>query len=299
MGENDLTWEKMEPNQMILEKARFRTGENSVAEILINEKVVITVRENTLFKMHELKNRIVLELIKGSINVNSETVLTNLIVKSLLGDVQVLSGNILLKNINNNFLISVFDNKAVATLRSKKITIPQGYGLEITPLLTGLEPFPLPGSPVPDYPADKSIISSGVELKWEPVNEAILYRMELSIDKDFIKIVMRDEIDASKYSTKDLTDGQYFWRVSAVNRKNLEGPYFGSSSFIIQGQAPSSLLISDNKKDPDVKDPTETVEDKKESDKDEEDEAIPPENTTNSIILGSIILLSIIILIIL
>ncbi len=268
--------------------SQVKTGFQSTAELLINKHIILSLREDTIIKIYKTTNEFIVELIKGSVNIASQKDISNLCVKSLLAELKILSKSSLIKNINNNLLISVFDNKVLAKVKDNDISIGQGYGLEITPKLDDLIPFPLPNSPLAEFPADRSIISAGINLKWTTISEAILYRIEISLDKDFINVILKDEISANIYSTTNLSDGEYYWRVSAINRKNLEGAFFDYDSFSIQKQAGTSLLISE-KEDDDVKI----------SPPDYDKNIASPENTMNSIIMGSIILLSVVILILL
>ena len=287
---NKLTYKKVRPGSQIFEGTKIKTGPEDVSLILFPNNVKCYMRGNTIIQLTKIGSDMKLELIKGTISIISRNYKSRTHIKTLIADIRFEFGECLIKNISNNVFISIFDNEVTVSSRDKEIIVRQGYGLELAPDTGYLETFPLPNPSVPKHPEDKSIITGGVDLQWSKISEAILFRIEIAKDKDFIQIAKTAEVNKNSFPTGDLDDGKYYWKVSSINRKNIEGVFFEYNNFIIQ-QSRSSLVIKKKKKG--------KVSDLSSDDEEVIDDGeIPADNAGNTIILGSVILVSLIVLII-
>ena len=94
-----------------------------------------------------------------------------------------------------------------------------GSGVPSTVDLTGsavAPPLPpLLASPAPGQPG----LPSTVELAWRPCPEATAYRLELSVDPEFLQVLQGDSVgtDTSWIAEPLAYNTTYFWRVSARN----------------------------------------------------------------------------------
>lgn len=277
----DDSWNLIKDEKEISSNSQLKTDSKSTALIEIDKKVIIYLRENTIVFFNQINNKIDINLETGSILIKAKVYLDNFYIRTIQGDLKINTKNCIIKNLNNIISVSVFDNYVKASVKGKDILVNQGNGLEITPSDNNLNYFPLPSSPIVEYPQDNSIVTAGIKLKWGSVNEAILYRLEIAKDINFIEIIKAEEIEAVEYPINDLTDGIYYWRVSAINRKNLEGTFFDLNRFTLQ-----QGLISSEIKDKQIDNSTQ---------KDLKNDA-PVGRTTSTVILGGIILVSLIVL---
>jgi len=284
-------WEKVGKNYKIPEETKIKTGNRTFGIIILKDTIKLYLRENTVigFDKIDLENKkIVITLNKGGFYFEGLKKYSDdwdIIIEGIIGRIVVNSELMLIKNLHNNLLISVMDGEATLIKNGKKIKIKEGFGLELTPDTPIIAPFPIPDPPVPEYPDDNSLITEGIKLKWSKVDGAVLYRIEIAKDKDFVDIVKFTEVKENTIGTEGLTEGKYYWRVSCINRKNLEGAFFDFNRFILQ-KSKASLVIKKEEK---------AFISKIEI---EDDESLPPENTTGSVLLGSLILVSLVILII-
>lgn len=286
-------WEKVGKNYKISEQTKIKTGDKTFSIIKLKETIRLYLRENTVigFDKIDLENKkIIITLNKGSIYfevLKKYSDNWDIIIEGIIGRIVVNSQLMLIKNLHNNLLISVMDGEATLIKNGKKIKIREGFGLELIPDTPIIAPFPIPDPPVPEYPDDNSLITEGIKLKWSKIDGAVLYRVEVAKDKDFINIVKFTEVKDNTTGTEGLKEGKYYWRVSCINRKNLEGAFFDFNRFILQ-KSKASLVIKKQEKKVFIS----------KIEIEDDDESLPPENTTGSVILGSLIFISLIILII-
>lgn len=279
----DDSWNLIKDAREISSNSQLKTDSKSTALVEIDKKVIIYLRENTVVFFNQINNKIDINLDTGSILIKANIYLDDFYIRTIQGDLKIYTKNCIIKNLNNIISVSVFDNYVKATVKGKDILVNQGNGLEITPSDNNLNYFPLPSSPIVEYPQDNSIVTAGIKLKWGSVNEAILYRLEIARDINFIEMSKVEEMETIEYPINDLTDGIYYWRVSAINRKNLEGTFFDLSRFTLQqGQISSE------------------IKDKQEDNINQKDlkNDVPTGRTTSTVILGGIILLSLIVLLV-
>ncbi|MDD5065861.1 MAG: hypothetical protein PHF84_02315 [bacterium] len=289
MEEKDSTWKNIGKGFEIQTNTKIKTDDKSIAVIQINKNVNLYMRSGSILQITAAGQKTAVTLIQGSLHVTSLAYVEDFIVSGAMRDLKIDSKNCLIKNMNNILLVSVFDGRVTIKDREKGYVISQGNGSSIAPGQSDLQMFSLPYPPVVEYPENKSVITSGIDLKWTGMNEAILYRLEISRDKDFINMAKAEEVNGTSCGLDNVPEGEYFWRVSSISRKNLEGIFLDSNTFVLQ-KGSASLTIT---KKEEVKNMTVS------SDEDLTREPIPGENTKNSIIFGTMILLSIIILIVL
>lgn len=290
MDSNDFSWKEVNTGYIIQTNIKIKTDEKSIAIVDINKKIKLYLRPNTILYFKQLNKSILLDLFQGAVQINSSNYMEDFIVTALLAQLKIESKNCLIKFINNKLLVSVFDNTIKLKNNLKTVDITQGKGLELNPGDNTFEVVSLPYPPIIESPENKSIITPGINLKWNSLKEAILYRVEIASDIDFLQIVVAREVSSDSFPIENLFSGEYFWRVASINRKNLEGLFFDNNRFTLQKEVPS-LVIQKKETLPTDNGPTSEImvnEDK-----------IPAENTKNSIIFSSVILLSVIILIIL
>lgn len=105
----------------------------------------------------------------------------------------------------------------------------------------GLRPLPLP--PPPErllQPLDREVILRPVaerEFRWTPVEEAVLYRLEISTDPEFRTLVFEVHPTSNSFTVRDLPEGTFYWRVSSINAAGLEGRFSSTFSFFYPRRA--------------------------------------------------------------
>lgn len=292
MEERDSTWKTVEKGFEIRTNTKIKTDGKSIALLRLDKGISLYLRSDTVILLRSVEEKIRIELIQGACQITSPSYADDFILSCLLRRMKIESRNCLIKNLNNILLVSVFDHRVILLGTEKGFVVSEGKGLTLQPGQEPSEFFPLPAPPVIEYPESRSIITPGIDLKWGPVSEAMLYRLEISPAADFVNPAVVEEMNQTVFPVESLAEGSYFWRVSSIDRRNLEGVFLESSLFSLQ-KGTATLVIQ-----------------KKETNRGTAfavssnadllpEEPVPGENTTNSIILGTMILLSVIILIIL
>ncbi len=82
----------------------------------------------------------------------------------------------------------------------------------------------IPGRPVPVDPVDDDIVSPTFHLRWQPVEGAWFYEVQLSKNEDFDPHeIYSTGARQLRFSGRD--DGSFFWRVRAVSRAGTPGQF--------------------------------------------------------------------------
>ncbi len=98
-----------------------------------------------------------------------------------------------------------------------------------------LRPLPLP--PPPQrllQPLDREVILKPIgerEFRWTPVEEAVIYHLEISTDPDFRVLVFDAYPTGNSFTVKDLPEGTFYWHISSINAAGLEGRFSATFSF--------------------------------------------------------------------
>ncbi len=294
LGVNKSVWENIDKGYSVSAGIKMKTLDDSFALITLKEIFNLYIRENTLIGIDKVdfdEKKIVITLNKGSIYFKALKDYSDeweIVVDGIIAKIHLEAKREMVKNLPSGLAISVFDGDVRIQKNNKNFKIKEGYGTSIVMDDESLSYFSLPDPPVADYPEDNSLITAGVNLKWNQIDGALLYRLEIAKDKEFINIVHHSESKNSSFNTSGLKDGKYYWRVSAINRRGIEGDFFDYSSFTIQ-KSLSKLVIE--KKDERAFISDVTIEDDEKTD-------IPREDKTGSVVFGSVVLFSLIVLII-
>ena len=89
-------------------------------------------------------------------------------------------------------------------------------------------------------------------LRWENVDKAIKYHLQISSDADFNsliidKIVNKSYLPETTYTpTAPLPDGKIYWRVSSIDVNNREGDFSTADDFLIDTSAPDPPIVIDD-----------------------------------------------------
>ncbi len=108
--------------------------------------------------------------------------------------------------------------------------------LSVLPLARGEELAPLPPPPGRLLtPADGAVISgdiSGQEFLWSIVGAARRYHLEVAADRNFYRLVRDLYLEDNRYILDRLPPGSYYWRVSSISNRGLEGRFSEINYFI-------------------------------------------------------------------
>jgi hypothetical protein len=64
---------------------------------------------------------------------------------------------------------------------------------------------------------------SAREFVWSIVAQAVKYHLEVSPDRKFYRIIREAYPDDNRYIFENMPEGTYFWRVSSIDERGMEG----------------------------------------------------------------------------
>jgi len=84
-------------------------------------------------------------------------------------------------------------------------------------------------------------------LRWNDSEYAEDYLLEVSAESNFSNVIAQESIDITEYQVDALLEGEYYWRVAAVNAADIAGNYSETRSFSVTGpQAPQIVFPTQN-----------------------------------------------------
>jgi hypothetical protein len=64
---------------------------------------------------------------------------------------------------------------------------------------------------------------SAREFVWSIVAQAVKYHLEVSPDRKFYRIIREAYPEDNRYNFENMPEGTYFWRVSSIDERGMEG----------------------------------------------------------------------------
>ena len=112
----------------------------------------------------------------------------------------------------------------------------------------------LPGQPALDGPGDDHAIDlaseTEIRLKWKAVNNARRYALHVSSNRLFASHYIDNKRSKTSARVRVRREGQYYWRVAAVNADNDLGPWSESRSFRATAANRIAQQVSDKEPPP-------------------------------------------------
>jgi len=73
---------------------------------------------------------------------------------------------------------------------------------------------------------------SGREFVWSIVSQAVKYHLEVSPDRKFYQIIREAFPEDNSYTFEKMPEGTYFWRVSSIDERGMEGRFSPIQYFV-------------------------------------------------------------------
>ena len=70
------------------------------------------------------------------------------------------------------------------------------------------------------------------EFVWSIVTQAVKYHLEVSPDRKFYRIIREAFPEDNRYNFENMPEGTYFWRVSSIDERGMEGRYSPIQYFV-------------------------------------------------------------------
>jgi Beta-propeller repeat len=97
-------------------------------------------------------------------------------------------------------------------------------------------PPAIPGAPVLASPADAATVTQPVTFDWNDVEHAVSYTIQVDEISAFgAPLILTANVGTSGFTTGSLPQGNWFWRVRAVNPAGTPGPWSATRAITVQG----------------------------------------------------------------
>lgn len=132
--------------------------------------------------------------------------------------------------------VETLDGNVMTAASGAEVTVGAGFGSRTRQGQPPDPPRALPRAPLPTQPADGGTLD-GFEFRWDPVDGAAVYVLEIALDDEFLHIDQKVET-TEPYLTPasaslPIQDGPLHWRVSVIGAEGFRGPASAPRSFIV------------------------------------------------------------------
>lgn len=146
-----------------------------------------------------------------------------------------------------------YEGDSIVRAGGAQLTLRQNERVEVTSnqVFSGIAP--LPGMPVILSPTNLSQVvlanpgRDPIQLSWEPVAGAVKYHAQLDRTSNFNEPLFEGDVRMTTTYVPSPGLGSYFWRVRAIDAKNLEGGFSAFARFTITNPAsaakPPALVV--------------------------------------------------------
>jgi hypothetical protein len=150
--------------------------------------------------------------------------------------------------------LTVFQGESAVRAGGQQRTLKANERVEVLATRSFSEITRLPALPRVLSPRDHAqIVRSGrvsepVTLNWEPVSGAQRYYVEVDRTASFIAPIHEQRVTGTKVLVPDLSTGSWFWRVRAIDSRNLEGGFTTARFSIVVQSAdarPPALVVDE------------------------------------------------------
>ena len=252
----DLAWNSLKQQAVLLEREKVRTLSNSSGEILFVDNSRLRLSANSQAQIQSMRVDKLTNAKKISVT------LTGGDVHALLGasgrgkSMKIKVPGLSVDSKSSNFWVgrkksttkfANYDDKEMqVTSSGETVVLKKNQGTVVNKMQAPTKAVDLllpPGRLVPVNEA--SVYEQSVTLQWQPVKDAVQYRIEVALTPTFGKMLRSiPAVNGSEFTLKKLDHGAYYWRVSAINKLGLPGPFGGTSRFWIkQDDKPPQIIV--------------------------------------------------------
>lgn len=241
----DLSWRDLPLREILIEEEKVRTLSRSTAQITFRDasRLRLNANSNAIIKMMRydpLNNTEEAEvsLVEGDFYAllagDNDRSKFNVAVTDV--DANIDSGNFWVSSDTESAKFTNYDDKAVrVAAMGEAVTLGRNEGTVVAKGQRPSENIALLSPPLPRAPDDESVVFVRTpEISWSDVDGSAGYWLEIGADQNFDRIVdSQFGLAEARYVTEELMEGDYFWRVSALDVFGLPGDRSATYRFTV------------------------------------------------------------------
>jgi hypothetical protein len=257
---SDNDWNNISLYDLLMEGDKVRTLEQSYAEILFKDESRIQLKENAQTLIRRIRKNLLDNTQECNVSVLKGEVLALLTGGAHDGfhvdtpgvETRVHSRHFWVKKDKKKSRFANYDGTLKVSSGGSQVMLNKNEGTVVPLNKKPSAPTKLIRSPNLIFPENTSEhFTTDIRLRWEKVDTAIAYKLELSLDKQFSKIIVANSIKKTFFDLPDhLEDNLYFWRIASISKEGLMGMFTKTWSFsIIDDNYPPYLVLHTPKND--------------------------------------------------
>ncbi|MCP4396085.1 MAG: hypothetical protein GY801_02070 [bacterium] len=242
-------------NQELIEQERVRTLSASGAGILFIDESWIYLHENSLAVIGEMKENVLKRSFKAGVVVLQGDVLAHL--SSLGGqkDFSITAPGIetdvrskkfrTTRNTRQVTRIANYDGEIDVEAGTRKVTIQKDEGTKIEYGKNPETARKLLPPPVTIVPLIHQIFfTPTIRFEWEKLEDARLYTLEISAERDFSTLLKRVQLHRTSYEWQAPHKGLYYYRMYTIDEENFSGPFSDPADLYVDiDESPPYLTV--------------------------------------------------------
>ncbi len=242
-----VVWEEIEVNTPVYNNDSIRTAEKSDAHIKLNDGTLIKLSPNSLIRLAFSKDAFDIEFKQGSVSAKREAGSKELSIKSKDTVIKIGDADLSLSQDRTSGL-SVLVNKGSASISrgDEKTELRENQEANLSKSRVDVHEVTLRlVSPERDRYILSRTKNSSVNFSWENLIEGFDVFLEVSNSGDFGRPILRKKVEQNG-SSASLDWGNYYWRLSAVERKSRKVNSSEIRRLVIVNDSPAGLISPRN-----------------------------------------------------
>lgn len=251
---SDNDWNNISLYDLLMEGDKVRTLEQSYAEILFKDESRIQLKENAQTLIRRIRKNLLDNTQECNVSVLKGEVLALLTGSAHDGfhvdtpgvETRVHSRHFWVKKDKKKSRFANYDGTLKVSSGGSQVMLNKNEGTVVPLNKKPSAPTKLIRSPNLIFPVNTSEhFTTDIRLRWEKVDTAIAYKLELSLDKHFSKIIVAHSIKNTFFDLPNhLENNLYFWRIASISKEGLMGMFTETWSFsIIDDNYPPYLVL--------------------------------------------------------
>jgi len=247
-----LDWRDANPDLALHKGDLVRTGRDSAAEITFFDGTIVHVRPDSLITIEETsenprtkERRVVWHISSGEVNFQtgrrnvptSSSEVTTPTARMKHGDLA--AGDIRVATSGGSDVRLFRGSSELETTTGQRVELASNEGVRVSAGGAAGEKVVLPPVPVLVSPAHESEVvypdpeASTTLLLWKAVPGVQDYRIMVDYSPQFNRPLVDQVRPATSVELRGLDVGKYFWKVAAIDRNDVEGPFSEFSRFSV------------------------------------------------------------------